>query len=88
MASYKHLHTLALLIKCILTLFFFFLLGSYKFVVTEKIYKNNGGSVAQAKRNSYMRKQWEVGKNNMKKKEVYWIHAKKRPPYVCGIYLC
>lgn len=44
--------------------------------------------MAQAKANSHMRKQWEAGKNNKKKKKVYWICKKKRPLYVCGIYLC
>jgi len=63
-------------------------LGRYKFVEREKAYDNNGGSMAEAKVNSYMGKQWEVGKKNIKKRKVYWIHTKEKAPYVCGRYLC
>lgn len=53
--------------KCIFT--HFSLLGSHKSVERGEPYKNNGGSMAQAKTNSYKRKQWEAGKNNMQKKK-------------------
>lgn len=75
---------MALLIKCILTLFSLF--SSYKFVEREKAYDNNGGSVAQAKANSYMRKQWEVGKNNMKKIESL-LDTRKEKTTLCVWYI-